>query len=78
MGALPTEERVRKMTDGDYLYCILHLLIDQEEELDRLCPVCRGRAEEERCPGCGVALATWQGGDNGSFDEERFRRLSRQ
>ena len=26
------------MTDGDYLWCALNLLLDQEEELARLCP----------------------------------------
>ena len=76
MGALPSERRVREMTDGDYLYCILHLLLDQEEQLNRLCPQCRRAAEEERCPGCGAALSQWQGGENGAFDEERFRALS--
>ena len=64
------------MTDGDYLYCILHLLLDQEDELDRLCPSCRRAAEEERCVGCGAVLANWQGGDNSAFDEARFRALS--
>ena len=34
------------MTDRDYLWCALNLALDQEEELARLCPECRARAEQ--------------------------------
>ena len=74
---MPSEPRSKEMTDGDYLYCILHLLLDQEEQLDQLCPACRRAAEEKRCPGCGAALGTWQGGENIAFDAQRFQALSR-
>ena len=30
-GALPTEPRARAMTDRDYLWCALNLLLDGEE-----------------------------------------------
>ena len=76
MGALPSEERAREMTDGDYLYCALHLLLDQEEQLERLCPRCRREAEERRCLRCGAEMAGWRQEENDAFDEERFRRLS--
>lgn len=75
MGALPSERRVREMTEGDYLYCALHLLLDQEEQLNRLCPQCRQAAEEGRCPGCGAVVSRWQGDENGAFDEARFQAL---
>ena len=61
------------MTDRDYLWCALNLALDVEEELDRLCPTCRQRAEEEVCPVCGESREDW--GHNGGFDHERFRRL---
>ena len=64
------------MTDGDYLYCILHLLLDQEEQLDQLCPACRRAAEEKHGPGCGAALRAWQGAENSTIDSERFQALS--
>ena len=48
-GALPSEKRVQEMTDADYLYCLVHEMLDREEELERLCPTCRKRAEEARC-----------------------------
>ena len=37
-GALPTEARARRMTDGDYLWCAVNLLLDEEEEAALLCP----------------------------------------
>lgn len=61
------------MTDRDYLWCALNLLLDDEEELSRLCPACRAEAEREKCPVCG--LPTGSGGHNGSFDMARFERL---
>lgn len=55
-GALPTERRARKMTDRDYLWCALNLLLDAPEA-----EIAAGAAT----------------GENASFDEERYERLSR-
>ena len=75
--ALPTEERVKAMTGRDYLWCALHLLLDQEEEAARLCPACRAEAEEARCPVCGRAVGEVTRGENPGFDLERFERLKK-
>lgn len=75
--ALPTEKRAREMTDRDYLWCALNLLLDEEEELARLCPECRARAEAERCPVCGGETTGDGVGENASFDRERYERLRR-
>lgn len=61
------------MTDRDYLWCALNLALDREEELDRLCPRCRQRAEEDACPVCGESRESW--GHNDGFDLARFERL---
>lgn len=61
------------MTDRDYLWCALNLALDREEELDRLCPECRSRAEAEPCPVCGAARDSW--GSNGAFDMARYQAL---
>ena len=61
------------MTDRDYLWCALNLALDREEELARLCPDCRQRAEREACPVCGAETDGW--GANSSFDWERFETL---
>ena len=59
----------------DYLWCALHLLLDEEEVLDRLCPACRAQAEEDRCPVCGGAHGERTAETNGAFDWERFRAM---
>lgn len=74
-GALPTEERSRAMRDRDYVWCLTHMALDQEEELARLCPSCRLQAEEARCPVCGRLAESWEGALNPSFDRERYERL---
>ena len=75
-GALPTEPRARAMKDRDFLWCLVHQLLDREEELSRLCPECRARAEEERCPVCGRLRSGWgEGAVNASFDRARFERM---
>lgn len=61
------------MTDRDYLWCAVNLMLDREEELSRLCPACRVEAEEGRCPVCGAAAADTAG--NPAFDMDRFRTL---
>lgn len=71
-GALPSEKRAQEMTDADYLYCLVHEMLDREEELERLCPTCRKRAEEARCSICGELLVDAAGGDNAGFDMARF------
>lgn len=74
-GALPTEERARAMTGRDYLWCALHLLLDQEEVLDRLCPSCRREAEQDCCPVCGRETGDVAAETNGAFDWEKFQAL---
>ncbi len=76
--ALPTERRAREMTDADYLYCALQLALDGREELERLCPACRARAEEERCAACGAPLGEPDAVVvNPAFDEEKFAERKR-
>lgn len=74
--ALPTEERAREMKGRDYLWCLTNMLLDREEQLGRLCPSCRARALEERCPACGAPAEDWgEHMDNPAFAWERFVRL---
>lgn len=73
--ALPTEERARAMKSRDYLWCLTNVLLDEEEELERLCPDCRTQALQPRCPVCGRRSEDEIGTENRSFDMERFRRL---
>lgn len=65
------------MTDRDYLLCALHLILDEEERLELLCPSCRAKAEEERCPVCGERTQKSGEGINAAFDAQRFERMKR-
>lgn len=76
-GALPTEQRAKDMKARDYLWCAINLMLDREELLNQLCPSCRQKAEEERCPVCGAPAGETAGSQNASFDQERFERLMR-
>jgi hypothetical protein len=74
--ALPTEQRAREMKDRDYVWCLVHSILDREEELERLCPECRGGAMEERCPACGKPVGQWgEGTVNAGFNWSRFEKL---
>ena len=70
-GVLPSEKRAREMTDGDFLYCILQMELDEQEVLDRLCPQCREESEQERCILCGQPMEQV----NPGFDAERYEEL---
>lgn len=66
------------MKDRDYLWCLANGLLDREEQLERLCPDCRVRAEQARCPVCGRPEESEQlgeGGSNPTFDLAQFQRL---
>lgn len=71
-GVLPSEPRAREMTEGDYLYCAMQLMLDREEEQAHLCMECRDGAD--RCRICGKPLPK-EMAVNGSFDESRFEEL---
>lgn len=74
-GALPTERRVREMAGRDYLWCALHLLLDEEEATKALCPSCRAKAQRHCCPVCGCETGEVSEGMNESFDEARYQQL---
>lgn len=71
-GVLPSERRAREMTEGDYLYCAMQLMLDREKELSRLCPECRDG--EGRCRICGKPLPR-ETAVNEAFDQNRFEEL---
>ena len=50
------------MRDRDYVWCLTHMALDQEEE---------------RCPVCGAPAGTVSGGHNASFDQDRYERLKK-
>lgn len=65
------------MTDRDFLWCLVNLSMDEEEELERLCPACRAEALEERCPVCGAPAGESEAMVNPAFDQARYERMRR-
>lgn len=63
------------MKERDYLWCLLQMMLDEEETLAQLCPTCRQRAEALHCPACGQGSALWTGEENDAFDMGRFLTL---
>ena len=63
------------MTDGDYLWRAVNLLLDEEEEAALLCPDCRAEAQRDRCPVCGREKSAVVRGENPSFDLARFEAM---
>lgn len=63
------------MKQRDYLWCLLQLLLDEEERLDRLCSGCRQKAESLCCPVCGADGGSLAREENAGFDMERFLSL---
>ena len=73
--ALSTEQRVREMTEEDYLWCAVQLLLDEEEAEAALCPSCRAKLGEARCPVCGQETGAVVREENAGFDWARYARL---
>ena len=65
------------MKARDYLWCALNLMLDREEVLEQLCPSCRQKAEEPRCPVCGQQAGATGGGQKASLDQGRVGRVVR-
>lgn len=66
---------MKAMTQKDYLWCALHLLLDDEESASLLCPACREEAEKDRCPVCGREKEETAQEENPAFDWARFQQL---
>lgn len=64
------------MKSRDYLWCLANEVLDGEARLEALCPACRSKALEERCPVCGQPeTGSGEGMENPSFDRARFEQL---
>lgn len=63
------------MRRRDYLWCAVNLLLDEEEQLEALCPSCRAEAERMCCPVCGRETGTAVREENPAFDWDRFLAL---
>lgn len=74
---LPHDAKAKGILDREFLWCGLQLLLDEEEELARLCPSCRLKAEEHRCTACGILQDAVSTGVNENFDLNLFYQRGR-
>ena len=63
----------KDMTERQLMTCVMHMALDSEEELARLCPDCRQTLSHDACPVCGGAAMTV----NPNFDPKRFEELKK-
>lgn len=61
------------MTDGQWLYLIANITVDDEEEFEKLCSKCKNDSKQSKCSGCGKNKVDHD--NNPNFDEEKFNKL---
>lgn len=66
------------MTDGQWIWLLVNQIIDNEEQLEKMCPDCRNEviSETHKCIRCGKVLTNDNEFINPNFDKSRFDRLS--
>lgn len=65
------------MTSGQLLVEQLHMVLDHEEQLEKMCPKCRKESEKDGCIRCGKESKQISAGTNKGFDREKFERMKR-
>lgn len=63
------------MTDGQWLYMMTHMAVDDEQQFEKLCQKCKNDSTKDKCHGCGKVR---DDGVNDNFDEEKFEKLKNQ
>jgi hypothetical protein len=63
------------MTDGQWLYMITNMMLDDEEQYDKLCGKCKHDSKQVKCPGCGKSKVDED--VNPNFDDEHFEKLKK-
>ena len=60
------------MTEGQWVWMMVHMSLDNDEQLEKICNSCKEKAEEHRCTSCNSLLNKEV---NPNFDEELFKKL---
>lgn len=51
---------------------VINMVLDDEEEFNKLCSPCKVKSKESKCPGCGQNSIQEE---NPNFDMKRFEKL---
>lgn len=60
------------MTEGQWLYMIANMTVDDEDEFEKLCDKCKANSENVKCAGCGDEQMHNARENNPNFDESKF------
>jgi hypothetical protein len=63
------------MTEGQWLWMMVNMAVDNEEQLEKVCDPCQEKASEHRCISCNTLLNKEV---NPNFDEALFEKLKKQ
>jgi hypothetical protein len=63
------------MTEGQWIWMMIHMSLDNEEQLEKICKPCQEKAKEDRCTSCNTLLDIEV---NPNFDESLFEKLKKQ
>lgn len=69
---LPTDPSVEAMTDGQWIWMMVNMAVDNEEQLEKVCEPCQEKSKEERCINCNTLLDIEV---NPNFDDNLFKKL---
>ena len=66
------------MTDEQWTWLYVNWRMDNDEQLERMCPKCREEAKDNsKCTRCGTKIADDNTFVNPNFDPSRFEKLSK-
>ncbi len=64
------------MTEGQWLYLLVNMALDDEEELEKMCNSCKEKSKIKRCISCGEAFHKEQD-INPRFDNNKFEEMKK-
>jgi hypothetical protein len=62
------------MTEGQWLYMVANISLDDDEEFEKLCGKCQSDADIKKCVGCGKEDFDNLSENNPNFDESIFEK----
>lgn len=63
------------MTDGQWIWMLVHMELDKENQLNSICNECKSDMERDKCISCGKTIHNEE--YNESFNEELYQKLKK-
>lgn len=71
---LPSDPVVQDMTEGQWIWMLVHMEIDNEERIKGMCHKCKLELEKDKCNTCGANIEQ-EYESNPAFDDKKFEEL---